>query len=57
MSTHNICFRGEIRKISVLFGRKNGFIWSYDYKFVFLCVAMTVIDVKWSLIRKKKQVR
>ena len=24
MSTNSVCFRGEIRKISVLFGRKKG---------------------------------
>ena len=23
MSTHNICFHGEIRKLSILFGNKN----------------------------------
>ena len=30
MSTHSICFCGEIRKISVLFGRKGCLIWSSD---------------------------
>ena len=28
MSTHNICFGKEIRKLSVIFGRKKGLIWS-----------------------------
>ena len=29
MSTHNIRFCGEIRKLSILFGPKEGLIWSY----------------------------
>ena len=31
MSTHNICFDGEIRKILVLLGWKKLLTWSYDY--------------------------
>ena len=34
MSTHNACFHGEIRKISVLFGWKKCHIWSYDRQIV-----------------------
>ena len=29
MSTHNICFRGEIRKIAVLFCWKKCLNWNY----------------------------
>ena len=31
-STNNICFRGGIRKISVLFSWKTGLIWNYAFK-------------------------
>ena len=34
MSTHNICFRREIRKLLVIFGWKKCLIWSYDCLFV-----------------------
>ena len=27
---HNICFYGEVRKISILFHRKKHLIWSYE---------------------------
>ena len=33
MSTHNICFYGEIRKISVFLKKKNALIWSLQLDF------------------------
>ena len=37
MSTHNICFHAEIRKIC-FFDRKQCPIWGYDIKIVYSCV-------------------
>ena len=36
MSTHNICFRGEIREISILLDRKKHLIKTYAH-YMFLC--------------------
>ena len=38
MSTHNICFHGEIRKISAFFGWKKRLICCYDYIEPFIVV-------------------
>ena len=47
MSTHNICFRSEIRKISksalsvaMSVEKKKSLIWSYDIMYVFHCSHM-----------------
>ena len=44
MSTHNICFRGEIRKISAFFRMKKAPICCYGYiAFIVCCIAFTEI--------------
>ena len=45
MSNHNICFHGEIIKISILFGCKKHLIWSYDISSVLNNTSLFV--VKW----------
>ena len=41
MSTHNICFHGEIRKLLPIFGRKRHLMWSYGYDTEILYVLMS----------------
>ena len=47
MSTHNICFHGEIRKISAFFGWKKRLICCYDYCLL-MCLKPTGLNGKQS---------
>ena len=40
MSTHNICFGGEIRKTSVHFGWKKCLIWAMDLLFANFAISI-----------------
>ena len=52
MRTHNICFHGEIRKISVFDCRKHPVL-SYGYKiFIFVNYCQTVIVITHSKCKK-----
>ena len=51
MGTHNIYFHGEIRKRSVLIGRKKRLIWSYEIR-VFLIYTHTLcLNLKLALYK------
>ena len=51
MSTHNICFSGEIRKISAFFGRKKRSICCYDIIFTLNVQTGRPLQTVWAQIK------